>query len=235
MKDIVYRTTIKGFPLIKFQTKDIIEKTVGGSFYMNSLRYYRELYEKTGDEFIGDPYEGKIFISERLGAQLSIPEKEIYNQDLKDVALSTPSENDFVFCMFAINPNNFDDFKFSEEQCEKIISAYDTALIIKDVYEYCKRIKLGAEKQNIEINSDFVKYYDEYIDALDLLLSLQNGMEKVVFYKRKKYSVQKEYRFTSPNPQNDLYLKFDIGDISDISVQLPSKDLLNAIISKRVE
>ena len=44
-----------------------------------------------GDEFIGDPCEGKIFISEKLNAQFIVPEKGIF-QNLKDVAISTPSE-----------------------------------------------------------------------------------------------------------------------------------------------
>ena len=103
MNDVLYKGTIKGFPLIKFQNKNIIDKIVGGSFYMNSLKRYRELYEMEGDEFIGDPCEGKIFISEKLNAQFIVPEKEIF-QNLKDVAISTPSEDDFVFCMFSVNP-----------------------------------------------------------------------------------------------------------------------------------
>ena len=135
--------------------------------------------------------------------------------------------------MFGINPNTFDDFKFSDEQRKKIESVYDTALVIKDVFEYCKRIKLKAESEGIEIDGGFVKYYDECIDLPNLFLNLSNGIEKIVFYKRKKYSVQQEYRFTSPNPQNLMNLEFNIGDISDISVQLPSTELFKAIISKR--
>lgn len=232
MKDILYQTTIKGFPLIKFQSKEIIEKTIRGSFYMNSLRYYRELYEKEGDEFIGDPCEGKIFISKSLGVKFSIPEKGIYFQDLNDVAISTSHENDFVFCMFGINPDIYNNFEFTEEQRNKIQDKYDSALVITDIYEYCKRIMQGAESKKIEIKSGFVKYYDEHIDSPNLLISLRKGIENVVFYKKKKYSTQHEFRFTSPNPQNAMSLELDIGDIRDISVQQSSKDVLKAIMSK---
>lgn len=90
----------------------------------------------------------------------------------------------------------------------------------------------GAESKKIEIKSGFVKYYDEHIDSPNLLISLRKGIENVVFYKRKQYSIQQEFRFTSPNPQNDMSLELDIGDISDISVQQSSKDALKAIISK---
>lgn len=232
MNDILYKGTIKGFPLIKFQNEEIINKTIGGSFYMNSLKHYRELYEMKGDEFIGDPCEGKIFISEKLNAQFIVPEKGIF-QNLKDVAISTPSEDDFVFCMFGVDPNEYTEFKFSEEQREKIISTYDTALLITDVYEYFKRIKQKAVSEGIDIAEGFVKYYDECIDTPQLFLNLMSGMEKVVYYKRKKYSIQQEYRFTVPNPRKDMHFEFNIGDISDISVAMPSKDVCNAIITER--
>ena len=185
MKNILYKGTIKGFPLIKFQNEEIINKTIGGSFYMNSLKHYRELYEMKGDEFIGDPCEGKIFISEKLDAQFIVPEKGIF-QNLKDVAISTPSEDDFVFCMFSVNPQKNDEFRFTEEQREKIIGIYDTALIITDVYEYFKRIRKKALSEGIDITGGFVKYYDECIDTPQLFLNLMSGMEKVVYYKRKK-------------------------------------------------
>lgn len=232
MNDVLYKGTIKGFPLIKFQNEEIINKTIGGSFYMNSLKHYRELYEMKGDEFIGDPCEGKIFISEKLNAQFIVPEKGIF-QNLKDVAISTPSEDDFVFCMFGVDPHEYTEFKFSEEQREKIISTYDTALLITDVYEYFRRIRQKASSEGIEIESGFVKYYDEYIDIPQLFVNLMNGMQKVVYYKRKKYSIQQEFRFTSPNPQKNMFLEFNIGNISDISITMTSKDAFNSIITKR--
>lgn len=199
---------------------------------MNSLKRYRELYEMEGDEFIGDPCEGKIFISEKLNAQFIVPEKGIF-QNLKDVAISTPSEDDFVFCMFGVDPNEYTEFKFSEEQREKIISTYDTALLITDVYEYFRRIRQKASSEGIEIESDFIKYYDEYIDIPQLFVNLMNGMQKVVYYKRKKYSIQQEFRFTSPNPQKNMFLEFNIGNISDISITMASEDVFNSIITKR--
>lgn len=232
MKDILYEGTIKGFPLIKFQNEEIINKNISGSFYMNSLKRYRDLYQMEGDEFIGDPCEGKIFISEKLGAQFIVPEKGIC-QNLKDVAISTPSEDDFVFCMFSVNPQKKDEFRFTEEQREKIIDTYDTALIITDVYEYFNRIKQKALSEGIDITGGLVRYYDECIDIPQVFINLLSGMEKVVYYKRKRYSIQQEYRFTVPNPHKDMYFEFNIGDISDISVKMSSKEVFNAIITKR--
>lgn len=41
---------------------------------MNSLKVYRDRYQTSGDEEIGDPFEGKIYVN---NAQLIIPEKSI--------------------------------------------------------------------------------------------------------------------------------------------------------------
>lgn len=53
---------IKGPVFVKFQKSCIIEKTQQGSIYMNSLQQFRKLYKDSGDETIGDPYEGKLYI-----------------------------------------------------------------------------------------------------------------------------------------------------------------------------
>jgi len=56
------RIQIKGFPLIKMSSRELIEKTQGGSFYMNSLKYYRNKYKNDKDNVVGDPYEGKLLV-----------------------------------------------------------------------------------------------------------------------------------------------------------------------------
>lgn len=96
---MAYKGQIKGFPLIKIKYRDIIEKIQKDSFYMNSLRYYRNLYEKSKDEVIGDPYEGRLFIPE---AYLMIEGET--PTPIKNEALRTLHEDDFVFCMFGVNP-----------------------------------------------------------------------------------------------------------------------------------
>lgn len=64
---------IKGSVFVKFQKSCIIEKTQQGSIYMNSLQQFRKLYKDSGDETIGDPYEGKLYI---YNADCFIPDKE---------------------------------------------------------------------------------------------------------------------------------------------------------------
>lgn len=228
VKKIKFTCTIKRTPLIKFQTKRLINLLQQGSFYMSSLKRYRDMYANSGDEIIGDPHEGRLYIH---CASIFLPESD--ELKIRDEALPTVSENDFVFCMFGIIPSNLGVFRFTEEQKSKLAETYDTALIIKDQNEFIKRINSQAKANGINIKYDFVKYYDESFDEASRLCSiLERGIDSVAFYKRNKYAYQQEYRFVVKNRDaNQLYYEMNIGDISDISEQLPSIDVLNALFT----
>ena len=226
-KTIIYQGQISGFPLFKFQTADIIEKIQKGSFYMNSLKVYRDRYQTSGDEEIGDPFEGKIYVN---NAQLIIPEKSII-EPCNNQVFSTPNEDDFVLCMFGINPQIHKSFCFNEDQKKKWLEIYDTALIIKDQQEFFNRIKNKALEMNIDIIGDFVNYYDDSInDVTPFICSLLKGIRNSVFHKRKKYAYQQEYRFTMVNNKKSDNFEMNIGDISDISTILPLDKFLNVEI-----
>lgn len=225
---MAYRGQIKGFPLIKIKSRDIIEKMQKGSFYMNSLRYYRKLYENSKDEVIGDPYEGKLFIPEAylmIEGETPIP--------LKNEALRTSHEDDFVFCMFGVNPVKYSTFQFTEEQKENLIGFDDTTLLITDTVEFRKRVFDAARKEGLEIREGFVQYYDPSVNSPDiysLYARLINGMENIVFHKRIQYQYQQEYRFTVSQPIGGVYVEhreLNIGDISDISEIFTTKEFLS--------
>lgn len=59
---IKFNGKIEGFPLIKIKSREIIDKIRTDSFYMSSLKKYREIYAECGDDTVGDPNEGKIII-----------------------------------------------------------------------------------------------------------------------------------------------------------------------------
>lgn len=220
---------IKGFPLIKIKSREIIEKIQRGSFYMNSLRIYREMYKNSKDNIVGDPFEGKLIIHD---AVINFPESGI-NEIVKDYPFSTTNENDFVFCMFGVNPNKHSSFKFTENQKKKLIGFDDTALLITNVFEFCRRIKKAADARDLKINSEFVEYYDETVDDVSRLLCLvRSGMQNIVFHKVKDYSYQQEYRFTIANHTGANSLELDIGNITDISKVFTTEEVLRSSIVK---
>lgn len=224
---IKYVGQIKGIPLIKLQSCEIIEKIQAGSLRLNSLKFYREFYNKTLDKVIGDSNEGKFIIHE---ATIKIPDKGI-NESIKDTAFPTANENDFVFCSFGIGSYT-NAFTFNEEQKQKLSISYDSALLITDFSEFKKRIQEAARSRGIEIKDGFVKYYDQSIDDVFRLLSLlQNGMQNIVFHKTNDYRYQQEYRFTSQNVTGEDFLDLDIGDISEISKKFTIKEIFNLLIT----
>lgn len=227
---IKFNGKIKGFPLIKIKSREIIDKIRTGSFYMSSLKKYREIYAECGDDTVGDPNEGKIIIHNAI---LVSEEMGLCDQVI-DQPIATVNENDFVFCMIGVNPNKHDKFLFSAEQKQKLIGFDDTAMIVTDVYEFSRRIAKAAEERNLRISSGFVNYYDETVDNINLYINLIiKGTENIVFHKTKKYEYQQEYRFTIPNNTGNDYLELYIGDISDITEVLSTEELFSAIIEHK--
>ncbi len=216
---------INGFPLIKLKSHDIIQKIRAGSFYMNSLRVYREMYANSKDNTIGDPNEGKFLVH---SATLCVPAAGVY-KSIQDCLLSTCNEDDYVFCLFGINPQKHSLFTFSDEQKKELIKFGDTALLITDAYELCKRVSKAAKDRNFEIAGDFVQYYDpEADDASRLAQLVVEGMKNIVFHKTNNYAYQQEYRFTIANNTGDDHIILEIGSIEDISEVFSTEDILNS-------
>lgn len=213
---------IKGSVFVKFQKSCIIKKTQQGSIYMNSLQQFRKLYKDSGDETIGDPYEGKLYI---YNADCFIPDKG-YNEHLSNYALQTKNENDFVYCLFNINIDKYNFFQFGNEIKDKLPKEYDKALIITNPEEFFKRLIKKAKDDGIELHHGCVNYYDEEDDLQRLYSLLSNGTKNVAFHKRKQYAYQQEYRFVSPNPEKLDHIELKIGDISGISYAIETKKLL---------
>ena len=184
------------------------------------------MYKDSHDNIVGDPNEGKLIIHDAI---LHIPEYA-ETQLLKDVALPNASENDYVFCMFGVNPHEHHTFRFTEEQQTKITEEYDTALLITDVYEFARRVLCAAQRDGFELEGNFVQYYDPSSDDVSRLADLiNNGMRRIAFYKVKDYAYQQEYRFSIPYIDGKEHIEIDINDISDISEIFPADKLLSSL------
>lgn len=224
---IKYDGEIKGFPLIKIQSREIVEKTQAGSFWMTSLRKYREIYKKYNDNIIGDPNEGKLLIHDAIFHDPKSGKRTV----IEDGAISTANEDDFVFCMFAVNPEKHSTFQFDEDQKQKLIGFNDTALLITDAYEFIKRVEKAANEKGYEIEHGFVQYYDETFDDIVHLVNLvSNGIGNIVFHKTKEYLYQQEFRFTIKNATGKDSLELHIGNLSDISKVFTVQEILKSNI-----
>ncbi len=217
--------TVAGKPLIKFQNRDIIESTQNGLIYMNSLKKYREMFRESGDENIGDPNEGMLYIND---GYIQIDDN---SQKLDKAVIPTTTQDDLVYCMFGIENVPF---SFSDEHYKLWKDQYDTALIITDTYEFKKRIFNAAKKQGLEIQSGFVNYYSPEENVIKPFFeSLKTGKEiSTAFYKRDCYSYQKEYRFRIKNSGNLDHFELQICDIHDISQAIHVERIMNGKVKK---
>lgn len=232
MEDKKIQFQIKGTPLIKFQSEERLLSFRSGHLYAKRMSYYRQLEENTGDDTVGDSFEGMLHVNEgsirfhETGETIA----------LKDALVPTANSDDCVFCMFGF-PYGKDKHSFTEKQKEEMRKFGDMALVITDENEFVKRVEIAAKKAGFTAHYDAVKYYDPSIDYVNIILSALQGNWNLAFWKRKNYEYQQEVRFVfSPDVEDfskDIdHIILDIGDISDISWILPSQYVLGGTLTK---
>ena len=228
MSDSTITFQITGMPLIKFQSAERIQQLREGHLYAKTLDYYRKLEESTGNKEIGDGFEAMIHLNEAIIKFPDTGEEIILNDEL----IRTTHSDDYVFCMFGIYPQ-MDSFTFTELQKEKMLSFGDTALIILDSKAFIERVIKAAEKAGFTAYFSGVKYYDETVDNASMIIDMLKGMHNIAFWKRESYKYQQEGRFVFVSDKcHDDHITLDIGDIIDISVALPSKQVLTGVSKK---
>jgi len=223
---------IKGFPLVKFQNKERIDSLRQGHIYMKTLKYYQEQEELFNDSVVGDFGEARWHINDATMVVKPVTGDESNSELLNDVWFNTIHSDDYVFCLSSVYPFKNKTFKYTQEQCDKISEFGDTALIITDVYEFCRRLLDTAKNSGFDAKGNFVYYYDETVDEVNRIFSLMLDLRNIAFQKRKKYSYQQEYRFllTPKNKRKLDFIELHIGNIEDISVIFRTSDLLRSTI-----
>lgn len=234
MKEI---TVENGFSmLLKFGKKENLEKLQAGQLYMKNLQYYVDLEKTTSDESVGDMYDGQMMFQDVTVSMYTVDKNEF----LGTLKAPTASMNLGylkcpVFCMFIFDYRNYTSeelhgdnlkvqYKFTEEQLEKMPNFGEYVLIINDGDEFVKRVTKGMLKQGIGFSRDLVQYYG--FNNIEHVKQVQKDNSRIAFWKREKYAYQQEYRWLAHTEVDD-FLSVDIGDISDITQLMKTEDLLN--------
>ena len=219
---------IKGFPLIKFKSRKIIESLQSGKIYLSCLKWFRDYENESGDMVIGDSLEGMLHVVDGTMINKSTGE----HLELNKSALYTAESNSFVYCMSCINPST-EHFEYSELQKKDFKEFGDTALLILDSTEFLNRVRKAASDKGYTIYFNRVHYYDANIDTADIWFSLFQGIHNIAFWKRKEYEHQQEFRMLIPSGScTDDHIELDIGDISDISSIFTTEQILTAIVDR---
>lgn len=214
--------------LIKFKREDIIDSLQSGCLYMNSLSVFRRIEKDSEDDKVGDMIDGLMHVHE---GYLILEEPEIQVHKLDDVGLKTKYSDDFCYCFYGMNCENYHEC-FTDEQKEKFPEMGEWALIVLNYNELMRRILDAIKDKGYELYGGFVRYYNPNIDAFNVreLLS-KDGLKFIPLLKRNKYEYQQEFRIVihAPNVKNE-HIIIEIGDISDITRKIKADTMLKSKI-----
>ena len=220
-----------------FENKEHADDFVRGSLFANRLSYFKRIEKREGR---GDNYEGAIM--PRLdGLSITLTCTDIETSEVSEITIP---EEDFaappiiqptwldhfnVFCMYAGYSDAFKEISTDNLQCfqkqleipEKCTRLGRYAVLIKNVTEFIRRVRVAAERENYEIWWRLLRYYDPEVGTPRLESSLDS-----IFSKSKEYEYQREFRFAIDNGsvgRNHIIL--DIGEIDDITMCMDSREI----------
>ena len=148
-----------------------------------------------------------------------------------------------VFCMYGLT-------YMIPEQCyqkpdERLREFGDTAVVILNPNEFLNRILQGLNRQyedNFNFRLDEVHYYPpDYYGPLDEFcksasFAWQNEMRmRVALLNPESYIIDEQGRKRKELMQNRDSITVNIGDIRDISVQIPIEDLIQLKLPEQIQ
>ena len=222
---------IKGYPLIKFKSREIIESLYNGEMYFSPLSVFREYEDASGYRVIGDEREGMLPIQNAVFEDIKTHELTQIDHAL----IKTVNSDDYVFCFFGMEENT-SHFVFTEEQKRKIREFGDTALIITNYDEFEERVKKAARNEGFNVHVGRVQYYEDESDNINMIMQSLNGMWNHAFWKHKDYAYQQEYRFLlerKGRPEDHWILH--LGSLADISMIISTEQALTMELKIKTE
>lgn len=223
------------YPLIRFDNKIWLEKLQNGEFYTRTSFYYQSIEEN--DLARSDPFDGSIPYPNKDEIM-----KKLTGKETRNGRIVLPDR--FIKCFYCCDSEDFEEvnnriikLKLSKESMETIKEFNtDSAMIIFNPSEFINQIKKECYKMKKRLWYGHVKYCEE-TQYSELLLSFpmdDSEINKLPFYKSKKFAHQKEYRFSI---EHSIGVKFGNkiwteipSSINDLSFTLNIGSLENACI-----
>ena len=220
-----------------YENEEHADAFVRGSLFANRLCYFKQIENRDGR---GDKYEGAIM--PRLdGLSITLTCTDIETGEVSEITIP---EEDFagptiilpkwfdhsnVFCMYAGYSGTFKEISIDNLQCfqkqleipEECTKLGRYAVLIKNVTEFIRRVRIAAKREKYRICWRLVRYYDPEVGTPRLESSLDS-----IFSKSKEYEYQRKFCFAIDNGsvgRNHIIL--DIGEIDDITMCMDSREI----------
>ena len=225
--------------LMKFGSEENLKKLQHGQLYMKNLRYYVNQEKNTGDQCVGDLYDGQMLVHDIKMKAFTVEGKQlIFSASAPNMALDLGYLDKPIFCMFKFDYRNITsekiegnnliaEYRFSDSQMRNIKDFGEYVLVVKDANKFIERIKEALNREEYDLIHEEVKYYGK--NLVQHIRDVHEFPYKIAFWKRDLYEYQQEYRFLVDTEVED-HLSVNIGDISDITKIYKTEEVLNTFL-----
>lgn len=217
-----------------------LESLQKGNLYLNTLRFFKELEEKTKIKGIGDKNEGSMILIE-----LQI---KIYNNETNELVYQGPAgrsafslDEDLqkhAFCLCYLDYSNLEIYEridnclnariiFTDDQKEEFKKSFGKHVLVVPFNIFIEKLEDTFNKEEIAFVRDLVKYDNFSINNKERLDDFMENRPNKYFWKDNYFKTQREYRIIVLNRDSDEPFKINIGNISNNSFITNSENLFN--------
>jgi hypothetical protein len=226
---------------IKFSDNiDNLKSLQQGNLYMNNLKFFVDLEEKTGISGMGDKLETLNVINdvelsfyipgtEQLVAKTKARKANLRYED----ALYKP-----VFCLFAVTADMLEIYEesetevklkinFTNEQINKMRSEFGTHALVISPPHFSEQLEKSFNQNGYDYSGRFVEYIDTNINQQRRLEAFANQDISLFFFKDHGFKHQNEFRIVILNKDEEKAIIENIGSLTKGSILLKTEDLIN--------
>jgi hypothetical protein len=212
-----------------------------GNLYMNNLKYFVELEEKTGIPGMGDKMEALNVINDievsfyKLGTDHLITKAKAKKANFRyEDALFKP-----VYCLFAITADMLVVHKeteldvelkinFTEEQKSKMTSEFGKYALVISPPHFSERLRKSFNEKGHEFSGKYVDYIDNNVNEQRRIEAFANPDTRMFFFKDHGFKHQNEFRIVIFNKDEESAILENIGELQDCSSLLKTEDLFTS-------
>ncbi len=222
-----------------------LDDFVAGNIYMNTLEFFKNLEKELKVKGQGDKYEASVIYKEaeliitdpETGENVSILDAEEITFHL-DNRIKSP-----IFCLHSIDIQNLkvinENDKYieiapflPEDELTRLINDFGKNLVYIIPNRFLERMREAANNKLLKLAWGKVKYYD-YNKPLDK--RFDPSSTEICFNKSDFFEYQNEYRILINNKITDDPYILNIGDISDITKRVSTRDFFSGTVKIRFE
>ncbi|HFF3191714.1 TPA: hypothetical protein ACGCJB_005004 [Bacillus cereus] len=234
--------------LIKFFEPEYAQMFLDGNLYFKNTGYFIDLEKKHGNKGIGDKHEGSHFrhFDPTKGViSIGLPGGQMHKLNVTKGFFTKKYEEVRQFQLTCFTGIFEEEMEHIDENTDKIKSEViehfkkefpgRIPVLITNEHEFFDRLHNALQEKNVHACRGRVKYFDEHTESPFKEEDYEKDITQAFFHKRNFFKSQKEYRIITSHPVDGDSLTANLGDISDVVLNLESADTLEKIKLRKVE